>query len=129
MKAAYGRKAPTHALTARSDYDQLLFGLALASPLPLAEEGRGNVALLLPSMAREQELLKGFNFRVEADNLALSRPVWLPSDAARVNAAECPVGSALEQSFDLKDGPHKEPCKVRRYPSAAKSVYLPIHSL
>jgi hypothetical protein len=109
-----------------SQYDQLIFGLALASPIPYVEsdpKDRGLETILtkIPQIALLQKELKHFDFRVEVDNIELRRPIVLPSNKARVKSADCIVPKAPEQiEFTLHDGVHSEKVKVDKYDIAVK---------
>jgi hypothetical protein len=104
-----------------SAYDQLLFGLALASPIPYLESKRQNAGLntvitKIPQIAAMQRELKRFDFRVEVDNIELRRPVILPSDKYEIKADDCIVpDSPTTMSFALVDGTHSEEVKVNKY--------------
>jgi hypothetical protein len=109
-----------------SQYDQLLFGLALASPIPYVEsDSRGEdletVLLKIPQIASLQKQLKHFDFRVEVDNIELRRPVVLPSNKDRVKARDCTVPrSPTKTPFTLKDGVYSEEVTVDKYDIAVK---------
>lgn len=108
LGSIYGNPLPS--LILRSDYDQLLFGLALAPPLPLVE-GR-NVALYLPMIRERQAELRKFDFEVRIDNLSLTHPVHLPSDREGHTARQCTLKNSENKRFQLTDGPWKETCQV-----------------
>jgi hypothetical protein len=112
VDAVYGVTGATASLNLLSDYDQLLFGIALAPPL-LLMEGR-NVAVELPLVAARQERLRQFAFSVEVDNIGISNPVSLPSDRERHTAAMCDVGGSTKLAFDIVDGSVTERCTVAR---------------
>lgn len=109
-----------------SQYDQLLFGLALASPIPYLEhEQKGaspdTVLTRVPEIAALQKELKKYDFRVELDNIELRRPVALPSTKHQITAADCIVPAKPQKiEFNLKDGGHSEKIKVDRYEIAVK---------
>ncbi|TAL01382.1 MAG: hypothetical protein EPO07_08490 [Verrucomicrobia bacterium] len=109
-----------------SQYDQLLFGLALASPIPYVEsdskgEGLETILLKVPEIASLQKQLKGFDFRVEVDNIELCRPVVLPSNKDRIKAADCIFPrSPRNVTFTLKDGVHEEEVSVDKYDIGVK---------
>lgn len=110
LGALYDPPRPVQSLNLVSDYDQLLFGLALASPLPFMEDR--NLVVQLPAMRERQALLRKFNFQVRVDNLRLANPVWLPSDREGHRAAQCDIGRPGRRDFELVDGPAKESCEV-----------------
>jgi hypothetical protein len=113
LDTIYSGPKPLASLNLLSEYDTLLFGLALASPLPFAEAR--NVAVRLPLIAQRQKALKSFAFEVLVDNLALLHPVCLPSIRERFTAADCELGESEKLTFTLKDGPVTQPCPfVRR---------------
>jgi hypothetical protein len=104
-----------------SPYDQLLFGLALASPIPYVDAGRhdsqiGTVVTRIAPISALQNELKGFDFRVEIDNIELRRPVVLPSNRGLVKPGDClvPVTPA-RITFTLEDGVHSEQIEVDKY--------------
>src|SRR5258706_7573762 len=81
-----------------SQYDQLLFGLALASPIPYVERNKkggepDTVVTKIPQIADLQKTLKRYDFRVEVDNIELRRPLALPSNKDRISAADSAVPS------------------------------------
>jgi hypothetical protein len=106
LETIYNPKINIKSLNLLSDYDQLLFGLALAAPLPFLKER--NIAVHLPIVSARQEILKKFDFRVEVDNMILANPVSLPFDRAGHQASQCHIGSSKKQPFDMEDGPVKE---------------------
>lgn len=99
MGAVYGIKQQIRSLNLLSDYDQLLFGLALAAPLPYFEGGQGNIALELPFLRKYQERMKLYRFQVDVDNLVLARPIYLPSDREGREAKLCIVGKPGLKNF------------------------------
>jgi hypothetical protein len=117
LKSIYERPLPS--LILRSDYDQLLFGLALAPPLPLVE-GR-NVALYLPMIRERQAELRKFDFEVRLDNLLLTHPVHLPSDREGHTARQCTLKNSESRKFQLTDGPWKETCQVLQHNVAVEN--------
>jgi hypothetical protein len=125
VEAVYGKTAATASLNLLSDYDQLLFGIALAPPLPLM--GKRNVAVHLPLIAARQERLRQFAFSVEVDNIEILNPVSLPSDRERHTAAMCDVGSATEYPFDVVDGSVTEHRTVTRRNVQVKGSDLRYH--
>jgi hypothetical protein len=104
-----------------SQYDQMLFGLALASPIPYVETSQrdsrtGTVATRIPPIAALQKQLKSFDFRVEFDNIQLRRPLALPSNKGLVKPADCLVPSSPEKvTFKLEDGVHSEQVTADKY--------------
>jgi hypothetical protein len=110
LNAIYTNAKPTPSLNLLSDYDQLLFGLALAPPLPFIEDR--NIAVELPTIRKRQTKLRQFGFELQVDNLTLANPVFLPSDREGHNAKECRLKGSETKSFELHDGPVKELCKV-----------------
>lgn len=120
LSTIYSEKKPVASLNLRSDYDQLIFGLALAPPLPLIE-GR-NAALYLPTIRDRQARLKKFDFQVQVDNLTLANPVVLPSDKEGHTALDCTLRPPKIRKFELVDGPTKETIEIAQYNvSVAKS--------
>jgi hypothetical protein len=113
LGAIYDLKKPTPSLNLRSDYDQLIFGLALAPPLPLIE-GR-NAALYLPAIRQRQARLKKFDFQVQVDNLSLTNPSYLPSDREGHTALDCHLRKPKIRKFELVDGPTKEWIKIAQH--------------
>jgi hypothetical protein len=118
LDAIYNTKKITKSLNLLSDYDQLIFGLALASPLQLLDER--NIALALPMVHERQSLLKKFEFRVQVDNIELRNPVALPSDRSGHTAKQCRLAEAKKPDFELRDGPHKETVKVVQHKVVVK---------
>jgi hypothetical protein len=110
LNAIYSNLKPVQSLNLVSDYDQLLFGLALAAPLPFVEER--NLVVQLPMMCDRQAQLRKFNFQVQVDNLSLANPVWLPSDREGHIAKQCRFTDSERKPFELLDGPVKESCSV-----------------
>lgn len=109
------------ALYFASAYDQLIFGLALASPLPYPEaneagEGLETVLLKVPQLKAIHDKLKSFKFRVEIDNMAICRPLLLPSNKIRTLASDCKLPARPEKKvFELKDGVHVESVPIEIY--------------
>jgi len=110
LDALYNHEKPTASTNLLSDYDQLLFGLALAPPLPFLEDR--NIAVILPSVSSRQARLHGFHFEVQVDNLRLANPVSLPWDRERHTAKESVPTGAEKWSFELHDGATTERCRV-----------------
>ena len=113
MSAIYGFPKPVQSLNLVSYYDQLLFGLALAAPLPIIEDR--NLVVQLPMMRDRQAELLNFNFQVQVDNLSLANPVWLPSDREGHTAKQCHLSDSEKKRFEVTDGPVKEPCSVLQH--------------
>ena len=109
-------------------YDQLLYGLALASPLPYIEPSKGpksfdSVILQIPEIEKIQKTLKSYDFAVEVDNISLRRPLVLPSNGKGIDTAHCIVPSKAEVlEFELEDDELKQPVKVRRYEIKVRDV-------
>jgi hypothetical protein len=104
-----------------SPYDQLIFGIALAAPIPYIEPttrkgGLRTIITDIPPIGVLQNELKSFGFRVEVDNIELRRPVILPSNKDRVKASDCLVPDKPRKiTFALKDGVHSEEVTVDKY--------------
>lgn len=113
LNSIYRSDELTPSLNLRSDYEQLLFGLALSPPLPFVSDE--NVVLEIPSIKARQALLKGFKFKVEVDNLVLECPLYLPSDRLRHSAEQCKVAGSTKRQFVLEDGPIRETCTVTQH--------------
>jgi Histidine kinase-, DNA gyrase B-, and HSP90-like ATPase len=104
-----------------SPYDQFLFGLALAAPLPYVERESANeqletVLTRIPQIAELQTQVKSYGFRVEVDNIELRRPLILPSNSDRTLPADCivPKKPTLD-IFKLNDGVIEEDIEIQRY--------------
>lgn len=106
LNGIYSQPDPVASLNLLSDYDQLLFGLAVAPPLPLTEDR--NIATELPMIRARQKRLRSFEFEVQVDNLALANPVWLPWDRDGHLASQCRLAGSESEAFVLHDGPVKE---------------------
>lgn len=113
LDAIYSPQYLTQSLNLFSDYDQLLFGLALAAPLPFVEDR--NLAVHLPIIRKRQAELKKYKFRVQVDNLSLANPVCLPSDRDANTAKSCHLSGSERKEFLLTDGPAKESCTVLQH--------------
>ncbi len=111
-------------LSRHSDYDQLLFGLALAAPLPYFDGGEGNIALTTPLLKQHQRALKSYRFRVDVDNVSLARPLYLPSDRQHHTAAECSVLEPTEKQVEVVDGLSRERVRVALYPIKVRGADL-----
>lgn len=123
IKAAYSLKAKS--LFFLSDYDQLIFGLAVASPLPYMETGRGTELLKFPLIKSYQERLKSYKFSVHVDNLALCRPISVPSDMFGTKPSDCIPSDEPEMvPFTLHDGSYSEDVQVKKYEIAIKESDL-----
>jgi hypothetical protein len=125
VDAIYNASQPTPSLNLLSDYDQLLFGLALAPPLPSAENR--NVAVELPAIRGRQGTLRAFNFEVRVDNITLLNPVALPSDREGHRATQCSLKTREEKVFELRDGAVKELCSVVQRSVAVKNSDFQFH--
>jgi hypothetical protein len=110
LGAIYNPRKLTQSLNLFSDYDQLIFGLGLAAPLPLLDER--NVAIELPMVKERQSLLKKLDFRVQVDNMELLNPVALPSNRTGATAEQCRLSERKRDEFKLQDGPYKETVSV-----------------
>jgi hypothetical protein len=114
IKASYSLKSKS--LFFLSDYDQLIFGLAVASPLPYYETGRSTVLLKFPPIKAYQDKLKSYNFAVYVDNLALARPISVPSDMFGTKTSDCVTTSKPEiVAVRLEDGSYTEDVQVKKY--------------
>jgi hypothetical protein len=100
-----------------SQYDQLLFGLALASPIPYVDDSPiGTVVTRIAPISALQDQLKSFDFRLEVDNIELRRPVVLPSNKGLVRPEGCVVPrKPARVRFTLEDGVHSEEIEVDKY--------------
>jgi hypothetical protein len=122
LSAIYSFPKPVQSLNLVSDYDQLLFGLALASPLPFMDDS--NLVVQLPAMRHRQAELLTYDFNVEVDNLSLTNPVWLPADREGHTAEHCRLKGSQRKRFDLIDGPIKERCSVVQHRVVVKESDL-----
>jgi hypothetical protein len=119
IKAIYLPRAKS--LFFLSDYDQLIFGLAVASPLPYPATGRGTTLLEIPSVQQYQEKLKTYKFSVDIDNLTLARPISVPSDAFGSKPSNCTVSLTPEAvSFRVEDGSHNENVSINKFDISVK---------
>jgi len=105
-----------------SHYDQLIYGIAAASPIPYPEDTKeikdiSPVILETKELSALQQKLKSFDFRVELDSMELRRPLLLPSSPDGTKPSECRVSKTPEVfTFNLKEGLYfSEPIKARRY--------------
>src|ERR1700721_144297 len=119
LGSIYGGSKPVQSLNLVSDYDQLLFGLALAAPLRYIEDR--NLVIQLPMMRDRQSRLLNFDFQVQVDNLSLANPVWLPSDREGHSAKQCRLAGSEKRSFELIDGPAKEICSAVQHRVTVKN--------
>jgi hypothetical protein len=122
LSAIYSFPKPVQSLNLVSDYDQLLMGLALASPLPFMEDR--NLAVQLPMIRQRQAELLSFKFGVQVDNLSLANPVWLPADREGHAAGQCHLTGVHKKRFDVVDGPITEACTVVQYQVAVRKSDL-----
>jgi len=114
--AASGAVRRNPSLSRHSDYDQLLFGLALAAPLPYFDGSDGNIALSTPLLKQYQRTVKSYRFRVDVDNVSLARPLYLPSDREHHSGADCSVSEPIDKQVDVVDGVSRERVRVALYP-------------
>lgn len=119
IKAIYDDPLEIKSLSLASEYDQLLFGLALAPPLPYLNH-QSNAMLQVPSFSDYQKRLESNQFQLIVDNLTLCHPLRLPSNREGTNAADCTVVRSEYKEFTLIDGPHEESVSVQRYEFAVK---------
>ncbi len=120
LDAIYNSKKPTQSLNLLSNYDQMIFGIALAAPLPLTDAR--NVAVSLPMVADRQSTLKEFDFRVQLDNMELSNPIALPSIRGGYVAKQCRLTDKKKEEFELEDGPHKEAVSFVQHKIIVKGI-------
>jgi hypothetical protein len=120
LDAVYDLKKPTQSLNLRSDYDQLIFGLALAAPLPLQDNR--NVATKLAAITERQDNLKSFKFRVQVDNMELASPVSLPSMRTGYTAKQCTLSERKRPEFQLADGSHREKVSVVQHKVSVRNT-------
>jgi len=113
LDAIYDKKTTIRSLNLLSDYDQLLFGLALASPLPYVADR--NVAVQLPMIRDRQTELQKFAFRVEVDNMSLTHPCCLPSDRDGHTVKDCRITKSQKETFELVDGSARERLAVTQH--------------
>lgn len=114
IKSIYESKNITQSLSLTSDYDQLLFGLAVIPPNPYFNS-KSNAMLKLKFFQEYEQRLEANNFNVFLDNLNLRRPLKLPSDRTGSTAEQCKVSRQLNKRFELVDGQHKENVTVKKY--------------
>ncbi len=119
MRAMYEDPAKLHSLSFASEYDQLLFGLSLAPPLPYFNSAN-NAMLKIPTFEQYQQRLVANEFEVMVDNLCLRHPIKLPSNREKTEAANCEVVASETKQFKLKDGPFEEAVNINRYEFAVK---------
>lgn len=104
-----------------SDYDQLLFDLAMIPPLSYLDTGE-NVMLVIPFFKKYQRSLKQNKFQLFVDNLELHRPLLLPSDLAQNTAQECRLAGSAKKKFTVVDGPISETVDVEKFDIALKDA-------
>jgi hypothetical protein len=114
MTAVYDPKNSLQSLSLASDYDQLLFGLAVIPPNPYFDSD-SNVMLKFKFFQDYQQKLDRNDFNVFFDNLNLRRPVRLPSDRTGTTAELCKVARQQNKRFELTDGQHKENVTVKKF--------------
>ncbi|SRR6266446_2004105 len=114
IKSIYESKNVTQSLSLTSDYDQLLFGLAVIPPNQYFNS-KSNAMLKLKFFQEYEQELEDNNFNVFLDNLNLRRPLKLPSDRVGSTAEQCKVSRQLSKRFELVDGQHKENVSVKKY--------------
>jgi hypothetical protein len=114
MKAMYEDPTKVQSLSFTSDYDQLLFGLALAPPLPYYN-GDNNAMLQIPTFEDYQARLLANEFEVTVDNLQLKHPIKLPSTREKTLARDCEITRSETRTFQLVDGPHEEKIDIDRF--------------
>lgn len=115
IDCVYNSKLISKSLTLASDYDQLLFGLALSAPVPYFEGGEGDVILKADFMQQIQKRLKGYKFVVEVDNLRLARPLVLPSNREGIASKQCRLLPGRDHQFQLCDGSFQETVTINKY--------------
>jgi hypothetical protein len=103
-----------------SDYDQLIFGIALLSPLPYLDKDY-NVMNKLDFFSEMQERLVANAFDLTIDNMNIRRPLKLPSDSLGSEPSTCKVLGDSRRVFELEDGVHKESVTVTRARLSAKA--------
>jgi hypothetical protein len=109
-----------------SPYDQFLFGLALAAPLPYVERTTASITeetvlTQIPQIAKLQRQIKSYQFRVEVDNIELRRPLVLPSNGDQTSPAACIIPKKPDEDrFILTDGSTAEQITVQRYDIGVK---------
>jgi len=130
MSAIYDPKKALQSLSLASDYDQLLFGLALTPPNRYFDS-ESNVMLKFKFFQDHENKLEHNDFNVVLDNLNLRRPLRLPSDRSGTTAVRCKVARQHNKTFELIDGPHKENVTVKKYELevANSDVVLSVYQL
>ncbi|MDO8545018.1 MAG: ATP-binding protein [Opitutaceae bacterium] len=108
------------ALFYASTYDQLLYGLALASPIPYVDDknalGIEPCILKISELQALQKLLLSFDFRVEIDNVIMRRPLRLPSNSVATPPSDCALKEKpVEERFTLTDGFYTEKVPAKKY--------------
>lgn len=119
ISAIYEGKNAPQSLSLASDYDQLLFGLAIVPPIPYFNDD-SNVMLKLDFFREYQNKLKVNEFQVTVDNLDLRRPLRLPSDKRGALVERCKLVREETKPFGLVDGPHKESAIVKKHEFAVE---------
>lgn len=114
IRCIYESKNTVQSLSLASDYDQLIFGLALIPPNPYVDS-ETNVLFKFKFFQDYQKKLENNNFNVFFDNLNLRRPIRLPSDRTTTTAADCKVTRTSKKHFELIDGEHKENIVVKKH--------------
>jgi len=114
INGIYSEKDLPKALSMISDYDQLIFGLGLIPALPYIDDNQ-NIMLSVPSVRKYQDRLIANDFKLFVDNMAISRPVRLPSDKFHRTPQDCKIGKCKKLKFELKDGVVKENVKLNKY--------------
>ena len=125
LDTVYSTKKKVQSLNLLSDYDQLLFGLALASPLPYLEDR--NVAVHLQLLRKRQNGLSKLDFAVQVDNLSLVHPLCLPSDRDGHVAQQCNLEGSQDKDFELIDGPVSERLVVKQHTLAIDGIEERFH--
>ncbi|WP_119391157.1 ATP-binding protein [Taklimakanibacter lacteus] len=113
LEAIYQPHSLNKSLNLLSDYDQMIFGLALAPPLPFISNR--NIVTKIPAVATRQTELSEYKFQVLVDNISLANPVCLPSDRKDSSTSKCRVKGAEIKDFPLVDGPYKAKCQVTQH--------------
>lgn len=121
LEAIYKAKDIFRSLTLASDYDQLLFGLALIPPLTYFDSD-SNVMLSIPFIDEYNERLKRNDFQLFVDNLNLRRPLKLPSDQKGRSAKDCKIAKSVLKNLTLIDGSHEEKIQVEKFEISVAST-------
>jgi hypothetical protein len=120
LAAIYDDPDDVKSLSGVSEYDQLIFGLALAPPLPYFNHA-SNVMLQVPSFSEYQQRLEGNQFDLMVDNMSLRRPLKLPSNREKTKAADCDLTRTVSKEFELTDGSYQERVTVERHDFSVKN--------